>query len=391
MNYDIAIIGGGITGSSAAYFLSLAANAGRVCVIEPDPAYARASTPHGAGGVRRLFSRPENVAMSQFSLDFYADFANNVDCGTDGVDISFRRQGYLFVVGKNGINDLEKNADLQLSMGVPAEILDVASLRDRFPSLGLEDIALGCHSPQDAWIDPYSVLQGFRRGAENNGVDCIQASVDDLDMMGGLVKTARLDNGEQISADMFINCAGPWCGEIAQMAGLEVPVKPMCRVQHYWLCEDDVEPMPLVKDESGMFFRPEGNGFAGGCPSFDIDPGFIFDVDRGFFANYFEETVWPLIATRLPKFERIKLQRTWGGHYAQNTFDGNMIIGKISDRVPNMLTACGFSGHGVMHAPAVGRALSELALHNRYETLDLSAMGMDRVRENQPYGEAGIR
>jgi FAD-dependent oxidoreductase domain-containing protein 1 len=95
MNYDIAIIGGGIIGSSAGYFLSLAANAGRVCVIEPDPTYARASTPHGAGGVRRLFSRPENVAMSQFSLDFYADFANNVDCGTDGVDISFRRQGYL--------------------------------------------------------------------------------------------------------------------------------------------------------------------------------------------------------------------------------------------------------------------------------------------------------
>ena len=329
--------------------------------------------------------------MSQFSLDFYADFANNVDCGTEGANISFRRQGYLFVVGANGVNDLEKNADLQLSMGVSAEVLDVPSLRDRFPSLGLEDIVLGCHSPQDAWIDPYAALQGFRRGAENNGVDYIQASVVDLDVVDGLVRTVRLSNNQKISASVFVNCAGPWCGEIAHMAGLEVPVKPMCRVQHFWLCEDDVEALPLVKDESGMFFRPEGNGFAGGCPRFDIEPGFIFDVDRGFLANYFEETVWPLIATRLPKFERIKLQRTWGGHYAQNTFDGNMIIGKISDRVPNMLTACDFSGHGLMHAPAVGRVLSELALHNRYKTLGLSAMEMDRVCSNQPYGEVGIR
>ena len=114
-------------------------------------------------------------------------------------------------------------------------------------------------------------------------------------------------------------------------------------------------------------------------------------MDRGYFANYFEETVWPLVANMVPKFEEIRLERTWAGHYAQNTLDGNMIIGRYSPGHDNLLTACGFSGHGIMHAPAVGRALSELSLHGEYHTLDLARMGFDRVLRNEPYAESGIK
>ena len=88
--------------------------------------------------------------------------------------------------------------------------------------------------------------------------------------------------------------------------------------------------------------RPEGEGFVGGCPSWEIEPGYIWDIDRGYFANYFEDTVWALIANVVPKFETIKLERSWGGHYAQNMFDGNMIIGRYSDDHENLFTACGF-------------------------------------------------
>lgn len=391
MKFDTVIIGGGIIGSATAYFLSLQPGAGSVCVIEPDPTYEFASTPQGAGGVRRLFSRPENVAMSQFSLDFYADFENSVNTGAHQIDISFRRQGYLFVVGADGTEALEANYQLQQKMGVPADLLDVAGLKSRFPSLGVNDVALSCHSPDDAWIDPNGALQGFRRAAEFNGVSYIKDKVIALDTNGSAVTAAQLASGQTVQGESFVNAAGPWCGEIAGMIGATLPVEPMCRVQHFWLCEADIEPLPLVKDETGMFFRPEGNGFAGGCPSFEIGPGFNFDVDRGYFANYFEDTVWPLIANRLPKFETIKLQRTWGGHYAQNVFDGNMIIGKFSDTFDNILTACGFSGHGLMHAPAVGRALAERILHGRDQSIDLTALEIRRVREDQPYGEIGIK
>jgi len=105
------------------------------------------------------------------------------------------------------------------------------------------------------------------------------------------------------------------------MSGAELPVVPMCRVQHYWKCAEPLEPLPLIKDESGMFFRPEGAGFAGGRPSFDIQPGFVDDIHSGYFANYFEDTVWPLMANLVPKFECLQLQRSWAGHYAQNQFD----------------------------------------------------------------------
>lgn len=391
MEFDIVIIGGGIIGSSAAHFLARNPRARHIAVIEPDPSYARASTPQGAGGVRQLFSRPENVAMSQFSLRFYRDFAAEVSSPAFRPEIGFRQQGYLFVVDEGGAATLEDNFRLQTSMGVRAELLSVAELRNRFPSLGVEDVALGCHSPHDGWIDPYAALQGFKQSARQNSVAYVHGRVVSLETRDRLVTTALLDDGREISAGVFLNTAGPWAHEVAAMVGADLPVRPMCRVQHYWRCAEEIEQLPLVKDESGMFFRPEGNGFAGGRPSFDVEPGFCEDFDCGSFANYFEDVVWPLIAARLPKFENVKLERTWGGHYAQNLFDGNMIIGAFVPDIDNFYTACGFSGHGVMHAPAVGRALCELAIDGGYQTLDLNALGIERVRQGEPYAEIGIK
>ena len=164
------------------------------------------------------------------------------------------------------------------------------------------------------------------------------------------MRSATLNTGEVIGSQVFINAGGPWAADIAAMVGADLPVVPMPRAQHFWRCHDDVEPLPLVKDETGMFFRPDGGGFAGGRPSFGITPGFADDFNSGFFETYFEDVVWPLIAKRLPKFKAIKLERTWGGHYAQNMFDGNMILGRFVRGIDNLITACGFSGHGVMHA-----------------------------------------
>lgn len=391
MDYQIVIMGGGIMGSAAAYFLARSDKAGKIAVIEPDPSYKDATTPQGAGGVRQQFSRPENIAMSTYSLDFYKNFAEHMSDIPDIQDISFREQGYLFVVTKDGEETLRKNAALQSSMGVTANLMDKAETERKFPSIDRDDIALTCYTPDDGWIDPYAALQGFRQANIHLGVDYIKAKVTDMEQGKGKISSVTLDNGQSVSGAFFINTAGPWVAELAKMSGAHLPIVPMCRVQHFWKCSFDLEPMPLVKDESGMFFRPEGDGFAGGRPSFDIDPGFVKDIYSGFFANYFEDTIWPMMAALVRKFEQIKLQRSWAGHYAQNQLDGNMIIGKYSPGHDNLITACGFSGHGIMHAPAVGRALAELALHGEYRTLDLSRMEMDRVIRNEPYAEIGIK
>ena len=391
MKSDIAIIGGGIIGSAAAYFLAVAGNAGRVTVIEPDPSYAKATTPAGAGGVRRLMSRPENIRLSQFSLDFYADFEDRMATAEQPAEIQFRRQGYLFLSGPEGEADLLQNFETQRREGVPAELLDRDALHERFPSVGTDEVALACHSPEDGWIDPQAALLGFRRRAQALGVEYRKDRVVALECSRIAVTEAVLENGARLEADVFLNTAGAWVGEIARMTGASLPVVPLCRVQHYWRRAEEVEPLPLIKDESGAFLRPEGVGFVGGRPSWEIEPGFIWDIDRGYFANYFEEVVWQLVAKMVPKFETLKLERSWPGHYAQNLFDGNMIIGRYAGAHDNILTACGFSGHGIMHAPAVGRALSELVLHGEYRTIDLTRLGFERVENDEPYPELGIK
>ena len=90
--FDVAIIGGGVTGCATAYFLR-AAGVERVCVIEPDPTYARASTPVATGGCRRLFALPENIRMSQFSIDFFSRFREHM--GVDGYapDVQWKQCG----------------------------------------------------------------------------------------------------------------------------------------------------------------------------------------------------------------------------------------------------------------------------------------------------------
>lgn len=378
-------------GSAAAYFLARSGHAGSVVVIEPDPSYANATTPQGAGGVRQQFSVAENIAMSSFSLDFYKSFDQHMSGISDLPDINFREQGYLLVVTKDGEKNLRTNQALQSSMGVNAELIDYAEIRNRFPSIEREDIVLGCHAPDDGWIDPNAGLWGFRRTATHLGVTYVKAKVTSIDADTTKVTSVTLDNGDVIEADFFINTAGPWVAPLAKMTGGDLPIVPMCRVQHFWKCAHELEELPLVKDESGMFFRPEGDGFAGGRPSFEIEPGFIDDIYSGYFANYFEDTIWPMMADLVPKFEDLKLQRSWAGHYAQNQLDGNMIIGKYSPNHDNIITACGFSGHGIMHAPAVGRALSELALTGTYQTLDLTRMEIGRVHRNEPYPEVGIK
>ncbi len=391
MKSDIVIIGGGIIGSAAAYFLAASGEAGGITVVEPDATYAKAATPAGAGGVRRLMSLLENIRMSRFSLDFYAGFEAAMATDDNPADIQFRRQGYLFLTNVQGVRDLTRNFETQTDEGVAAELLDADALRARFPSVGTRDVALACHSPEDGWIDPHAALMGFRRKAARLGVTYVQDRVVGCETSRASLKHVALESGGTLKGDIFLNTAGAWAGEIAAMTGAALPVVPMCRVQHFWRCAHAIEPLPLVKDDSGAFFRPEGDGFVGGRPSWEIEPGFIWDIDRGYFADYFEETVWQLLANMVPKFETIKLQRSWPGHYAQNLFDGNMIIGRYSKGHDNILTACGFSGHGIMHAPAVGRALCELALTGEFQTLDLSRMGFARVLDDTPYRELGIK
>ncbi len=392
--FDIVIIGGGIVGSSIAYFLAKTGRAGSIALIEADTSYRQAATPQGAGGVRQLFSLPENIWMSRYSVNFYANFAAKMQIDSESADINFRRQGYLFTVGSQGAKQLEANIKCQVAQGIHVDLLDPITLNARFPSINIEDVALASYSPDDGWIDQTAVHQGFQHKASSLGVTILESRVVDLEQTNKIVETAVLENGTKIQSHVFINAAGAWSAEIASMVGMSLPIQPLCRLQHYWHSPTTIEPLPLIKDETGLFFRPEGPGFVGGCPSWEIEPGFTFLPGNKHIKkaldNYFERVVWPLLVQRLPKFNQLRCERTWVGHYAQNSLDGNMILGSWTGGAENFYVACGFSGHGIMHAPAVGLALSELILDGQYSTIDLSRMSYQRVLDNAPYKEEGI-
>jgi FAD-dependent oxidoreductase domain-containing protein 1 len=150
----------------------------------------------------------------------------------------------------------------------------------------------------------------------------------------------------------------------------------------------DGADMPLVFDTSGMWIRPEGDGFICGIsppPDADHHPGNDFDPDL----DLLEDPLWPLLAHRIPALEQLRLQRAWAGHYDMCLLDHNAVIGRYPD-IPNLIIASGFSGHGVQHGPATGRAVAELVRFGEYQTLDLAPFGYERVRDNRPMPETVV-
>lgn len=383
---DVAIVGGGIMGLSTAYFLKTHSPGIDVAVIERDPTYEFCSTPRASGGCRIQFSCPENIRMSLFSIDFIRKFPETMRTATQESPIDWVEGGYLFIVPPEHIGLLEANHAEQVKEGGIAHLLDAAGLKARWPSMNVDDLGAGVHTPHDGWCDPSGMLQGFRRKCVELGVRIVHDEVAALDVNGTAVRSATLKSGATIAADHFVNAAGAWSALVGAMAGMKIPVSPLRRFEHYFTCGNPMERLPYVKDLARMAFRSEGAGFSGGVVDGDEPRGFNFEVDH----DYFERVVWPAAAHRFPALESAKCHRTWSGLYEQCELDGNPIIGNWPGRLDNFHVCTGFSGHGMMHAPAAGRAIAERILFGEYRTIDLTRMGYGRVIANEPYAERGI-
>ncbi len=386
MRVDIVVIGGGIVGSAVAYFLARTGRAGKVAVIEPDPSYAFSATPAANGGIRQLFSLSENILMARYGLDFFADFHKVMAVDGNAADIGFKRRGYLFISDDGDHARMEANHRLQESLGARVNLLDRDALKARFPSLNVTDVALAVHAPDDAWINPHAALMGFRDKARSLGVDYVEDRVVDWRSGGGLAREVNLASGATLAPNSFVLAAGAWSGEIGALIGLALPVEAMCRESHYFVTSNEIEPLPFIKTETHLAFGPEGEGYAGGLPDWDQPAGFHLDAHP----TRFEDLVWPRLAHRLPPLETLKLRRSWVGHYARNRLDLTAIVGRWEGGPENAYMACGYSGHGIMHAPASGLALAELILEGGFRTLDLSAFGYGRIAAGRPYREQGI-
>ncbi len=386
MRSDIVVIGGGAIGAAVAYFVRLVDPSTEVLVVERDPSYGLASTLRASGGVRRLFSLPENIELSKYSIGFFEDFADTMAIEGEPADIGLKKNGYLFIVPLAQRDILRSNFETQRTLGCNVAWLEPDSVKDRFPSMNVDDLGAAVLSPDDGWLDPHSLLMGFRSKARSMGAEFIADEVTGLVRQGASVTAAELRSGERIEASHFVNAAGAWAKEICAMVDVQVPIEPLRRYEHFFVSQEPIEPLPYIKDPERLAFRPEGRGYTGGVPTLNEPRGYNFEVDY----TYFDRVVWPALAHRFPQFERTRCTSTMPGLYDQNDFDGNVIIGPGAGGLGNFHMLSGFSGHGLMHAPGCGRAMAELLLTGGYQTIDLTRFGYQRILDGTPVRETGI-
>ncbi len=385
----VVIIGGGAVGSAIACFLlGDPLFAGEVTVVERDPSYARASSALSASSIRQQFSTAINIEIGMFGIEFLRDIGARLAVGGDRPDIGLVEGGYLFLASEAGRAILEDNHRLQRSLGADVVLLDPPALQARFPWISAEGVAaasLGLSG--EGWFDGYSLLQAYRRKARSLGATYVAAEACGFDRKGARISAVRLAAGSAVPCDVVVNAAGPWAREPAAWLALDLPVRARRRSVFVFTCPTPIEGAPLLIDPSGVYFRPEGRGFiCGTSPDPANDPDDLpLEPDHG----VFEETIWPVLAQRVPAFEALRQASAWAGYYELNTFDCNGIVGSPPE-VPNLVFANGFSGHGLQQSPAVGRGVAELIAHGGYRTLDLSPLDYGRIAANRPLLEKNV-
>lgn len=385
---DVVIAGGAVMGSATAYYLRKLGFSGSVRVIEKDPTYAQCCTTRSAGGIRQQFSTEENIHLSRFGLKLIRHLKE--EFGPDA-DVAFREQGYLILATGDGEPVLRSNAELQERLGASTVVLDRDGLQRRFPWLSPDGLAAGSFGERDeGWIDPWSLMNLFRKAAQTMGVVWQTGEITGIEVPGNKVSAVRLADGGRIACGALVNAAGPEAGAFAALAGIDLPVEPRKRYVFVIDCRDAPDELhagPLTVDPTGIYFRPEGRQFICGLsPEEDEEPQVRdFEVDHA----WFEERVWPGLALRVPAFEAVKVVNSWSCHYDYNALDQNAVIGAHPE-IGNFYFCNGFSGHGLQQAPGAGNAIAELIVHGRYVTIDLARFGYRRVGEGRPLKEINV-
>ena len=384
--YDVIIIGGGIMGSAAAYYLMKTDNTLKVAVVERDPTYARASTTLSMTNARVQFSLKQNIEISQYALKALDQFEDEMAVEGEKPKIYYRREGNLFLVDEAGRRGAQEALALQQSLGCRVDWWSPEKIKRYYPLYDPGDLAGGTFGSEDGHFDAYAVLMAYKAKAKSLGATYIKDEVEKIQRKHGRIAGVQTVQGSTLTAGYVINCAGAWAAQVAETAGANLPVVPVKR--QVFILDTAVKPqgpLPLTVLPSGLYFRTETGGIILLGKSMAEDPiGHQFSWDD----KRFMEILWPELAEFVPAFDRLKLVRGWAGLYAVNTLDGNAIVGEWPE-IKGLFLANGFSGHGLQQAPAVGRYLSELIIE-RPLSLDLSIFSPTRILTNKPLSEDGL-
>lgn len=365
-------------GVSAAYHLAKRGITD-VVVLEKD-LLAQATTGLSVGGIRQQFSHPANIRLAQHSIRVFEHFKDEF-----GVDINFRQAGYLFLArGRETWDDFLSSVKTQRGYSVPVEVLSPEEIKRRWPYLNVSDLKGGTFGPEDGYADPYLTAMGFANLARKLGIRIEEKTeAISIRLSGNKAQGVETTRGP-ISANVVVNTAGPWGGEVARMAGLDLPVNPFRRQVFMTKPFDAIQkPVPMIIDQDVTFyFRGEEPGILMGMSDQDEPSSFNTHVDRSFLEKVIEAAVY-----RAPILEKAEILRGWGGLYTI-TPDDNPIIGEAPG-LEGLFCAVGFSGHGFQQGPAVGLILSEL-ITDGHTNFDIAPFSYDRFEKVKQEGERRV-
>ena len=380
---DVVIVGAGIVGASVAWHLARA-GCTNVALVEREAHQGLGSTGKSMGGVRAQFATDVNIRLSLYSIPFYARFEEEV-----GHPCGYRPHGYLFVAtSERHLDYLRTNHARQRALGLQeATLLSTREVRDVLPQLRTDDVLGGSYCPTDGFVDPYSVMNGFTQAATALGARLRKRTeVYAIEASNGRVTGVRTSDGT-IGCPNVVLAAGAWAAPIAETAGVDLPVTPHRRMLV------PTEPfaglpdrLPMVIDMgTGFHFRPEGRGYllAWEDPAEPPSAEPVFD-------RRFVEKVLLQAAARVPVFADLAVNpaKGWAGLYEMSP-DKHGIVGPAPG-VAGLWLANGFSGHGVMHAPATGHIVADLIVRGRCDALPWSELSLERFTTGRLLHENAI-
>jgi sarcosine oxidase subunit beta len=381
-NAQVVIIGAGIMGASIAYHLAMR-GCGSITILEQQETEIAGSTARAVAGVRHQFSTEVNVRLSQYGIERLRHFEQEI-----GVDPGLRQVGYLFLIDNpRDWATYQHSVAMQRQLGVRVELLTPAEAARFVPGTNTEGLIGATFGPDDGYCDPHSIAMGYLTRARERGVRLLRATpATGMRLAGGQVVAVETPGGP-IECEIVVNAAGSWAGAVGALAGLQVPVLP------YRRCVYVTEPFPAVPGDiplmidvgSGFYMRKEQASIIFGMSNVQEPPGYNLQVDWEWL-----DTVLAAGLARFPILERAGLaeRQCWAGAY-EITPDHHPILGR-HPALANYVDASGFSGHGIMHAPATGMLIAEEILDGRAHTIDIDELRIARFLSGRAGHERNI-
>ncbi|MCS6938079.1 MAG: FAD-binding oxidoreductase [Roseiflexus sp.] len=369
---DVVIIGAGIMGASIAYHLAVR-GCTNVVILEKEETEISGSTARSVAGVRHQFSNEVNIRLSLYSIERLKHFTEEV-----GGHSGLQQIGYLFLIDNQADWETYRaNVALQRSLGVRVELLSPEEAGRFIPGMRTDDLIGATFGPDDGFCDPHGIAIGYLNRARDLGVRLARATpAIGIRVVGDHVAGVETPVGV-INTPVVVNAAGPWAGEVGMLAGLEIPVRP------YRRCIYVTEPFPAIPGPipltidvgTGFYMRKEHENVLFGKSNYAETPGYNLAVDWEWL-----DTVLEAGLRRFPILERAGLAEKlcWAGAY-EITPDHMPILGKHPE-LEGYVDASGFSGHGIMHAPATGLLIAEEILDGRAHTIDIDPLRINRFR-----------